>query len=315
MRTYILRRLILVPFIVFVVSVITFMFVRILPGDVAVTRLGAAGQNCDTCVQKVRESLNLDKPYPEQYWLWFKDAIRGDFGLSASSTQEITPELRERAAVTLQLGAITILFTVLIGVPIGVISAVKSGRATDYFLRFFSILGLSVPNFWTATLVVILPSYWWQWTPAQKFTTISEDPVKHFVLLVLPALVLALTASAYVARITRSSMLEALTSDHVRTARAKGLRESRVVFDHVFRNSLIPLLTVIGLQAGLILGGSIIIEDIFSIPGMGQMAGRAVFDRDFMTVQAVTVVIAAVFMFITLIVDVTYAWVDPRIRY
>ena len=315
MRTYILRRLILVPFIVFVVSVITFMFVRILPGDVAVTRLGAAGQNCDACVQKVRESLNLDKPYPEQYWLWFKDAIRGDFGLSASSTQEITPELRERAAVTLQLGAITILFTVLLGVPIGVISAVKSGRATDYFLRFFSILGLSVPNFWTATLVVILPSYWWQWTPAQKFTTISEDPVKHFVLLILPALVLALTASAYVARITRSSMLEALTSDHVRTARAKGLRESRVVFDHVFRNSLIPLLTVIGLQAGLILGGSIIIEDIFSIPGMGQMAGRAVFDRDFMTVQAVTVVIASVFMFITLIVDVTYAWVDPRIRY
>ncbi|MFN0094538.1 MAG: ABC transporter permease [Dehalococcoidia bacterium] len=315
MRTYVLRRLLLVPFIVFIVSVITFMFVRILPGDVAVTRLGAAGQNCDTCVQKVRESLNLDKPYAEQYWLWFKDAIRGDFGLSASSTQEISPELRERAFVTLQLGGLTILLTILIGVPIGIISAIKSGRLTDYILRFVSILGLSVPNFWTATLVVVLPSYWWQWTPAQKFTTISEDPVKHFVLLFLPALMLAITASAYVARITRSSMLEALTSDHVRTARAKGLRETSVVFNHVFRNSLIPLLTVIGLQAGLILGGSIIIEDIFSIPGMGQMAGRAVFDRDFMTVQAVSVVIAACFMTITLVVDVAYAWVDPRIRY
>jgi peptide/nickel transport system permease protein len=315
MRNYIVRRLLLVPFIVLVVSIITFMFVRILPGDVAVTRLGAAGQNCDTCVQKVRESLNLDKSYPEQYWIWFKDAIRGDFGLSASSTREITPELRERAFVTLQLGAITILFTILIGVPVGVMSAIKSGKPTDYALRFFSILGLSVPNFWTATLVVVLPSYWWQWTPAQKFTTISEDPVKHFVLLLLPALMLAITASAYVARITRSSMLEALTSDHVRTARAKGLREASVVFNHVFRNSLIPLLTVVGLQTGLILGGSIIIEDIFSIPGMGQMAGRAVFDRDFMTVQAVTVVISAVFMLITLAVDIAYAWVDPRIRY
>ncbi|MCC6381500.1 MAG: ABC transporter permease [Dehalococcoidia bacterium] len=315
MRAYILRRLLLVPLIVVLVSIITFSLVRILPGDAAVARLGAQAGSCEQCLEAARKELGLDKSYPEQYWNWFKNAIRGDFGLSTATTREIGPELKERSLVTLQLGLITIVFTILIGVPIGVISAVKAGRPTDYGLRFFSILGLSVPNFWIATLIVYLPAYYWQWNPAKKFTTISEDPLSHFSLLLLPALVLAISASAYVARITRSAMLESLASDHVRTARAKGLAERVVVFEHVFRNSLIPLLSVVGLQFGLILGGSIIIEDIFGIPGMGQMAGRAVFDRDYQTVQAVAVVISTTFVLITLLVDVAYAWVDPRIRY
>lgn len=315
MRAYILRRILLVPLIVVLVSIMTFSLVRILPGDAAVARLGAQAGACQECLDRAREELGLDKSYPQQYWKWFKGAIVGDFGLSNATTREIGPELRKRALVTLQLGSLSILFTILIGVPIGVLSAVKSGKLLDYFLRFFSILGLSVPGFWLATLVVYLPVYWWTWNPAKQFKTLSEDPLSHFGLLLLPALVLAISASAYVARITRSSMLEALTSDHVRTARAKGLAERSVVLSHVFRNSLIPLLTVVGLQTGFILGGSIIIEDIFGIPGMGQLAGRAVFDRDYQTLQAVTVVTTLTFVTITLFVDIAYAWVDPRIRY
>lgn len=315
MRAYIIRRLLLVPLIVVIVSIMTFSLVRILPGDAAVARLGAQAGACQECLDRARQELGLDKSYPEQYGKWFKGAIRGDFGLSNATTRAIGPELRERALVTLQLGVVSILLTILIGVPIGVISAVKAGRPLDYGLRVFSILGLSVPNFWLATLVVYLPVYWWTWNPAKQFKTITEDPLSHFGLLLLPALVLAISASAYVARITRSAMLESLASDHVRTARAKGIAESNVILSHVFRNSLIPLLTVIGLQTGFILGGSIIIEDIFGIPGMGQMAGRAVFDRDYQTLQAVTVVTTLTFAVTTLAVDIAYAWVDPRIRY
>ena len=305
----------LVPLIVFIVSIMTFSLVRILPGDAAVARLGAQAGACEECVARARAELGLDKSYPEQYWKWFSGAIHGDFGLSNATTREIAPELKKRALVTLQLGVLSILMTVLIGVPIGVLSAIRAGRLLDYGLRLFSILGLSVPNFWLATLVVYLPVYWWTWNPAKQFQTFSDDPVAHIGLLLLPALVLAVSASAYVARITRSSMLEALASDHVRTARAKGIAERNVVLSHVFRNSLIPLLTVVGLQTGFILGGSIIIEDIFGIPGMGQMAGRAVFDRDYQTLQAVTVVTTLTFVMTTLAVDIGYAWVDPRIRY
>lgn len=315
MRAYIIRRLLLFPVVLFLVSVLSFTFIRLLPGDAAVARFGAQSGSCEECLDAVREELGLNKSKPEQYWIWFRDAIRLDFGKSAATTREISPELKERAAITLQLGLITIIFTVLLGVPIGILSALKSGSLLDYGLRFFSILGLSVPNFWVGTLVITLPVVWWQWTPTKQYKTLGEDPVQHFVLLLLPALCLAITASAYVARITRSAMLETLTSDHVRTARAKGLRESSVVMAHVFRNSLIPLITVIGLQTGLIIGGSLIIEDIFSIPGMGQMVGRAVFDRDYQTVQAGVVVIASVFITVTLLVDIAYAWADPRIRY
>jgi peptide/nickel transport system permease protein len=315
MRAYVLRRLLLLPFLLLGVSILSFTMVRALPGDASTIRLGAAGSACEDCVRLVRKELGLDKSKPEQYVLWLKNSLQGDFGVSTATRREISPELRERAFNTIQLGTITIIFTLLIGIPVGAISAIKPGSLLDYFVRFFSILGLSVPGFWIATLVVVMPSYWWGWTPVKQWATLTDDPLSHFGLLILPSLVLAISSSAYVARIVRSSMLEIMYSDHVRTARAKGLKERSVIFSHVFRNSLLTLLTVIGLQFGLILGGSIIIESIFSIPGMGSWAASAVANRDYPTVQAVTVTIAAAFMLITLIVDVAYAWADPRVSY
>ncbi|PFG73601.1 ABC transporter permease [Tepidiforma thermophila] len=314
MRTYILRRLALFPVTLLGVSILSFTLIRALPADAATIRLGASGSACEECIAVVKKELGLDKSKPEQYLLWLGNALRGDFGLSTATRREITPELRDRFFTTLQLGLVTVFFTLAIGVPIGALSAVRAHSVGDYTARFFSILGLSVPNFWLGTLVIYLPAYWWGWTPVKQWRGLTEDPVTHFALLVLPALVLAIGASAYVARIVRSSMIEALYADYVRTARAKGLKEQSVVWVHVFRNSVLTLLTVLGLQFGLILGGSIVIEQLFGIPGMGSMAAKAVADRDHQTIQAVTVTIAASFLMVTLIVDVLYAWADPRLR-
>jgi len=315
MRNYIIRRLAFFPIILLGVSILSFTLVRALPGDASTIRLGASGSACEECKRTVIKELGLDKSKPEQYILWLKGAVRGDFGLSTSTRREISPELRDRWFTTLQLGVLTIALTLLIGIPVGAVSAVKSGSILDYSARFFSILGLSVPGFWLGTLVVYMPAYWWGVTPVRNWATLTGDPVSHFGLLILPSVVLAISSSAYVARIVRSSMIEVLYSDHVRTARAKGLRERSVILSHVFRNSLLTLLTVVGLQFGLILGGSIVIETVFTIPGMGSMAMSAVLNRDYPAVQAVTVTIAASFMLITLLVDLAYAWVDPRIRY
>lgn len=314
MREYILRRLALFPLTLLGVSILSFTLIRALPADAATIRLGASGSACEECIEVVRKELGLDKSKPEQYLLWLGNALRGDFGLSTATRREITPELRDRFLTTLQLGVVTVVFTLAIGVPVGVLSAVRAHSAADYTARFLSILGLSVPNFWLGTLVIYLPAYWWGWTPVKEWRGFAEDPLGHVGLLILPALVLSIGTSAYVARIVRSSMLEALYADYVRTARAKGLNERSVVWIHAFRNSLLTLLTVLGLQFGLVLGGSIVIEQLFAIPGMGSMAAKAVFDRDHQTIQAVTVTIAASFLTVTLIVDVIYTWADPRLR-
>jgi peptide/nickel transport system permease protein len=315
MRTYILRRLLLFPVILFAVSVITFSLIRLLPGDAADAKLGAAGAQCASCQERVREEFGLDKSKAEQYWIWFQDAIRLDFGLSTYTSQDVSPELRTRFSNTLQLGLLTIFLTIIVGVPVGIISAVQNGGAWDYVLRFFTILGLSVPSFWIATLVIFMPVIWWGWSPLQDYVTFQEDPWQHFLILLLPAAILAISGAAYVARIVRSSMIETLSSDHVRTARAKGLWERAVVVRHVLRNSMLTLLTVIGLQLGVVLGGSVIIETIFTIPGMGAWLVTAVSNRDYQVVQAVAVVFALWFLTITLLTDIMYAWVDPRIRY
>lgn len=314
MRTYILRRLLIFPVILFAISLITFSLIRFLPGDAANARLGASGSQCDTCAEQVRKELNLDKSKPEQYLIWFKDAIRGDFGLSTYTSERVTPELRMRLGNTLQLGIATILLTVLIGLPIGVLSAIKAGSWLDYFLRFFSIIGLSVPNFWIGTLVIFMPVIWWGVTPVSDWVG-WDQPLEHLRLLLLPALVTAIGGAAYVSRITRSSMLEAMSSDHVRTARAKGLKERSVILAHVLRNSLLTLLTIVGLQFGIVLGGSVVIETIFSIPGLGAWIVTAVSNRDYQIIQATAVIFALWFLTITLLTDVLYAWVDPRIRY
>jgi peptide/nickel transport system permease protein len=316
MRAYIVRRLLLIPPMLFVISLFLFWLLNVLPGDAAIVSVGFQSGNCVECMENFEEQLGIDRPFFVQYFDWLAGAIRLDFGKSLVDQQEITPQIQERIWNTVEIGILTVILSTLIGVPVGIISAVRAGTGIDYFLRTFSVVGLSVPNFWLATLLITLPVIWWDITPLTlDYVSFTEDPVENLKIVFWPALVLAVSSSAYVARITRSSMLDSLYSDHVRTARAKGLRERVVIVRHVFRASLVTLLTVVGLQAGVILGGAIIAEQIFAIPGLGTLTLEGVQLQDYRVVLATTMIFALVFMLVTLMVDVLYAYVDPRIRY
>ena len=314
MRAYVLRRLAVFPVFLLAISLATFVVIRWLPGDAALVRIGIGNAGCDVCVENIRKDLGLDKSLPEQYWIWLSGAVHGDLGKSTTNGRPIEPEIRSRAWNTLQITVAAMMITALIGIPLGAISALRPNGLLDYSARFLAILGLSVPNFWVGTLVVLLPALWWGQTYAGNWVGWS-NPLLHIRVTLLPAVVIALTSAAYVARVTRSSMLEVLYTDFIRTARAKGLAERVVLGRHILRNSMLTVLTILGLQAGVLLGSAVIVESIFGVPGLGLMAQQAVIARDFQTLQAVTVLFAFWFITVQLLVDIAYAWVDPRIRY
>lgn len=298
------------------ISLFLFWLLNSLPGNAAILSIGFQSGNCRECMANFEKELGIDRPFLVQYADWLGHAVQLDFGKSLVDHREITPKIKDRIGNTAEIGILTVFLSALIGIAIGIVSAVKAGSLADYLLRIVSVIGLSVPNFWLATLVIILPVIWWDISPLRlQYVSLAEDPIANLKIVFWPALVLAIPSSAYVARITRSSMLDALYSDHVRTARAKGLRESTVVLRHVFRASLVTVVTVLGLQAGAILGGAIIAEQIFAIPGVGTLTLEGVQLQDYRTVLATTMIFALVFMVVTLLVDVLYAYVDPRIRY
>ncbi|MCY3505754.1 MAG: ABC transporter permease [Dehalococcoidia bacterium] len=314
MRTYILRRLIAIPLMLLLLSLVLFLLIWTLPGDAS---FSAALSISDVPnLEVARERLGLDRPWYVQYGDWLGGIFVGDLGESLTPPHDsIMGSVKERLPKTLEVGLLTILLSAVLSVPVGVISAVRRNKPEDYLLRAGTILGISVPNFWTGTLIIIYAFVWFDWNPIQDWVDFTEDPLKNLAIVIFPAGVLAYAGAAYTARIMRSAMLEVLHSDHVRTARAKGLRERVVIFRHVFRSALIPVLTVVGLQLGAILGGAIVAEQIFAIPGMGLFALERLIARDYPAVLMVTMIFAAMFMVVTLLVDVLYTYVDPRIRY
>ncbi len=314
MRTYILRRLIAIPLMLLLLSLVLFLLIWTLPGDAS---FSAALSISDVPnLEVARERLGLDRPWYVQYGDWLGGIFVGDLGESLTPPHDsIMGSVKERLPKTLEVGLLTILLSAVLSVPVGVISAVRRNKPEDYLLRAGTILGISVPNFWTGTLIIIYAFVWFDWNPIQDWVDFTEDPIKNLAIVIFPAGVLAYAGAAYTARIMRSAMLEVLHSDHVRTARAKGLRERVVIFRHVFRSALIPVLTVVGLQLGAILGGAIVAEQIFAIPGMGLFALERLIARDYPAVLMVTMIFAAMFMVVTLLVDVLYTYVDPRIRY
>ncbi len=314
MRTYILRRLIAIPLMLLLLSLVLFLLIWTLPGDAS---FSAALSISDVPnLEVARERLGLDRPWYVQYFDWLGGIFQGDLGESLTPPHDsIMGSVKERLPKTLEVGLLTILLSAALSVPVGVISAVRRNKPEDYLLRAGTILGISVPNFWTGTLIIIYAFVWFEWNPIQDWVDFTEDPLKNLAIVIFPAGVLAYAGAAYTARIMRSAMLEVLHSDHVRTARAKGLRERVVIFRHVFRSALIPVLTVVGLQLGTILGGAIVAEQIFAIPGMGLFALERLIARDYPAVLMITMIFAAMFMVVTLLVDVLYTYVDPRIRY
>ena len=316
---YVARRLLLfVPTLVGA-SIFIFVLMRLVPGDIAEILVYQTGGETSAIQQKqirqIRQELGLDQPVVVQYLDWLGNAARGDFGQSYTQQRPVADILKERVPRSIELAVLTILLAMLWAVPLGVISAVRQNRWADYVVRVLSISGLSVPIFFSGVLVLYLLVAIFKWLPPLEFVSFTADPVENLKQLIWPALVQAFYISAPITRLTRSQLLEVIRQDYVRTARAKGLAERAVVYRHALANSLLPVVTFIGWWGGRLLGGIVIVEIIFSVPGMGSALAHAVTQRDYPTVQAMVFVMALVFLALNLLVDLLYAWLDPRIKY
>jgi peptide/nickel transport system permease protein len=311
---YVGKRLLFSVLVLFVISVLVFVAVRAIPGDVCAIVLATSDvdkQQCDA----INRELGLDKPVVTQYLSYMGGVIHGDFGTTLVSKQDVWGQIRTRIPLTLEITMLSTVFALILAIPIGVISAVKQDSVSDYGLRFLTIGWLSIPSFWLGTVLIVFPAKWWGYSPPVGYVDFWEDPLKNLEQLYLPAIALGLALSASLARITRSSMLEVLRQDYIRTARAKGLRERVVVVRHGLRNSMIPVITLFGLQVGVLFGGTVVLETIFTLPGLGSLMFNAVRIKDYSQVQGLVLLFAFVLVTINLLVDISYAWFDPRIRY
>ncbi len=314
MRGYIVQRIMLVIPTLFIVSFMVFLLVRVMPGDYVQAKLGDVAYTEEEA-DELRHRLGLDRPIYDQYAIWISGILRGDLGESLVTGESVRGELGERLEVTLELGALSLVLTILIGVPIGVVAAVRRDSLLDYVLRSGAILGLAVPGFWIAIVTLVYASIWFQWSPPIVYQRFTNDPWANMQQFLLPATIMALGTSAVVMRMTRSMVLEVFGQDYIRTARAKGLRERIVLLRHALRNALIPVITIVGVSAAALLGGTVIFESIFALPGMGRYMIGAVRTRDYPVVEGVTLAMSVGVVLVNLLVDVTYNLLDPRIRF
>ena len=313
MKRYLIKRLIVaIPSLV-IASLIVFTLPRLLPGDAVQLMLEEKAYGKD--VDDLRHKLGLDRPVYIQYFAWLGQIARGDLGESLWTKRTVTEELAMRLPVTLLLGGLAAVFSVIIGIPIGILSAVRADTLSDYTARSAAILGLSVPGFWLATLVIVMPAIWWGWTPHLGFTEFSKSPTSHVLQFILPAFILGIASGASIMRLTRAMLLEVLRQDYVRTAWAKGLREGVVVLKHSLKNAIIPVVTIFGIQFAQIFSATVIIENIFQLPGVGRFLFDAILQRDYPVIQGINLVVVSIIVLINLTVDLVYGVLDPRIRY
>jgi peptide/nickel transport system permease protein len=319
MRRYVLRRLLLFVPTLFGASLLVFILLRLVPGDIAEILVYQTGSESSAVqkkqIQQIRAELGLDRPVLVQYGHWMWDALRGDFGQSYSQRRPVSAILAERFPRSMELAGLTLFLAVVWAVPLGVVSAVRQNTWVDYLARIVSLSGLSFPLFVTGALILWALVRFFRWIPPLEFVPFTENPLENLKQLIWPALCQAYYISAPITRLTRSQMLEVIRHDYVRTARAKGLAERAVVYRHALKNALLPVVTFIGWWGGRLLGGLVIMEIIFVVPGMGTSLVQAVSQRDYPTVQAFIFVMAVVFLLVNLAVDLLYAWLDPRIRY
>lgn len=313
---YVMRRCLQIPFVVLLVTLALFFIMHLLPGDPIYAAIGESEASLDeVAIHQMREDLGLNDPLPVQYGNWLADLARGDLGRSFKDRVSVGDNIKGRIPITAQLGLMALLVAVCVGVPAGTIAAVKRNSILDYCVTIIAIFGIAVPSFWFAMLLIWLFVVTLGWLPASGFVGIWEDPWPAIQHMVLPVAALGLTLSGSIMRYTRSSVLDVLNQDYVRTARAKGLNERTVIIRHALRNSLLPVVTVVGLQLGYLLGGSIIIENMFAIPGLGRLALDAINGRDYPTLQGVVLLFTFLVLVVNLLTDMSYAVLDPRIRY
>lgn len=314
MREYVIRRLLQSSVILVLLSVAVFLLLRIAPGaDPARLRCGLMCS--DEHYQQLRQDMGLDHSYVRQYFDWTKSLFNGSLGADWNG-KSVMSELQKRMPVTLELMLFTVILTLLIGIPFGIISAIYRNSPLDLSVRFAGILGLAVPNFWLATLVLLIPQALWSYAPPITHTiSFVDDPGGNLRQFIPPSIVLAVVSAAGVMRLTRSAMLEVMLQDYIRTARAKGMRERLVVVRHALKNTMIPVVTVVGLQIAAMFGGEVLIENIFNLQGIGNYFLSALLRKDFEVAQTLTLYIGVVVVMLNLGVDLAYAWLDPRIRY
>jgi peptide/nickel transport system permease protein len=297
------------------VSLLTFLFIRLIPGDAIAARLGTSTALSPEQLASLRAYFGLDQPLHIQYWNWLASLLRGDAGYSIRTGRPVLVEIAERLPATLELAAAAALIAIAVGIPLGLLSAIRPRSRLDLAARVGGLVGLSMPSFWLGTLIIVLFSLYLRWLPnTGGYVDFVRDPLANLKLLIFPALTLGLALAAATMRMTRSAMLDVLSADYVRTARAKGLRPSIVLRRHALKNGLIVVVTLLGIQVGQLLGGAVVVEEIFSVPGVGRMLLTAIVQRDYALVQGGVLVIAILFVTLNIVVDLLYGYLDPRIR-
>lgn len=312
MLNFLPRRLLELLPTLFLVSVLIFGLQQLLPGDPALVMAGEEGD--PAVVEQIRRQYRLDQPLPVQYLHWIGNVLQGDLGESMRIKQPVSQLIAEKLPVTLQLGTMAMLFALLIGIPAGIVSAVRKGTAWDTAANVLALAGLSTPNFWLGIMMIFLFSVSLGWLPASGYVSLLEDPLQSLATTVMPAFVLGSGIAAVLMRHMRSSLLQSMAADYVRTARAKGLLERQVVLRHGLRNALTPVITLGALEFGTLLSGAVLTEQVFSIPGLGKLIVDAVFNRDYAVVQGVVLVTATVYILLNLLADVLYVLANPRLR-
>ncbi len=298
--------------VLFLVSLVVFMILHLTPGNPAVAMLGEEATPDE--VAALTHELGLDQPLPVQYVLWFSHLARGDLGNSIQTHQSVLSEIEERVPVTFEMTLLAMIIALVIAIPTGVISATRRNSASDLVTTTVALFGISMPSFFLAILLIFIFSLHLGWFPPIGYTPITEDPIANLKGMILPSFTLGAAVAAIVSRQTRSSLLEVLGQDFIRTARAKGLAERWVIYGHALKNALIPVATIVGLQVGALLGGAVITETIFALPGIGRLVVDSIFEKDFPLVQGSVLFIAVVYLLVNLAVDILYAYLDPRIR-
>jgi peptide/nickel transport system permease protein len=320
MGTYIIRRLFgLIPILIGI-SIIVFLIMRMLPGDVAAMILMGGGEDSTSgvsaeAVAELREQLGLNAPLWKQYIDWMWGIVRLDAGVSLWTQKPVFDEIFSRLPLTLELAVMGLLLSLVIAIPVGVISALKQNSWVDYLFRSFSIMGLAIPGFWLATMLILGLTVFFNWTPPLGYVGLTQDPWKNIQQLFLPAIVIGYSNAAIIARMTRSAMLEVLREDYVRTAWAKGLNLRSILSVHALRNAMLPILTLAAIELGHLLSGTVVMETIFTLPGIGRYLIDAIFHRDYPVVQAIILLMGVLFVTLNLLVDILYGVLDPRIRY
>ena len=315
MQAYVIRRILLIIPTIVLVTIICFFSVRFIPGDVVAMMLQEKQHATQVDMDALRHKLGLDVPDYVQYWRWLTGVLRGDLGTSLWTGDNVVSQVARRLPITFELGILALITSQIIAIPIGIYSAIRQDTVGDYMARSLAVAFIALPSFWLGTMIIVYPSIWWQWTPPMEYVAFTQNPIENIKVFAIPSIILGMVISGTTMRMTRTMMLEVLRHDYVRTAWSKGLKERVVVMRHALKNALIPVVTIIGLQVPLLIGGAVVTEQIFSLPGVGRLMLGALSDRDYPLVSGINICVAVFVLLINIVVDFTYSWLDPRIRY